>query len=70
VDMVAWRAAKAAKASDTPAEGYTGKYRQGPAACVACGQKWRAVAPVAVTVLECPQCHDMTGLFEVHAEDE
>ena len=38
-------------------------HRQGQAICGACVHEWQAVAPVAVTTLQCPTCKQMAGYF-------
>lgn len=36
----------------------------GPAMCLCCRHKWRAVAPVGTTEFECPSCGTHKGVFE------
>lgn len=35
----------------------------GGARCVHCEHEWVGVAPLGTSVLECPECHSMKGLF-------
>lgn len=37
------------------------QYANGPAFCNSCGHKWKAVAAVGATQLECPECHTLKG---------
>lgn len=39
------------------------------AVCLQCGKSWIAVAPVNTQQLECPACHNFTGIFEQHKSD-
>lgn len=38
-------------------------HREGPARCLNCKHEWRAVAPLGVVQLDCPQCGTCQGLF-------
>ena len=33
----------------------------GPARCLDCGAKWEAVAPIGMTVIDCPKCGAQKG---------
>lgn len=33
----------------------------GPAWCIECGHKWEIVAPIGLTVIECPKCGGHKG---------
>ncbi len=36
----------------------------GNAICMSCQKEWQAVAPVGTSVLECPECKTMKGVFK------
>lgn len=42
---------------------------QGPAVCLRCNHRWRAVVPVTCEdPIECPACHEIAGLWSIDIE--
>lgn len=39
-------------------------HRTGAAECTECGHKWTAIAPIGTMPLQCPECMQLSGVFE------
>ena len=45
-------------------------HAQGPAVCLACSHRWRAVVPAGFEdPIECPACHEMSGLWSIDTSE-